>query len=148
MDVMAAVHDADDDAAAFTSSGNGDASKAILPPGSMDDDELLSKVLPRVDTAAIQAARTAIAQESASETDNSDLEYARPHTQQSLSESSLLMDQAGAAVACAADRFDSFPDAALERHERRERHERAAPRSGLESAELSRSSRSLSRVDM
>ncbi|OBR09230.1 Aureochrome1 [Colletotrichum higginsianum IMI 349063] len=141
---MAAVYDADDDAAAFTSSGNGDVSKAILPTGSMDDDELLSRVLPRVDTAAIQAARMAIAQESESESDNnSDVEYARPHTRQSLSESSLLMGQGGAS-----DRFDGFLDTALERHGRHERPERAPPRSARESVELSRPSRSLSRVDM
>ncbi|KAK6223596.1 Aureochrome1 [Colletotrichum tabaci] len=141
---MAAVYDADDDAAAFTSSGNGDVSKAILPTGSMDDDELLSRVLPRVDTAAIQAARMAIAQESESESDNnSDVEYARPHTRQSLSESSLLMGQGRAN-----DRFDGFLDTALERHGRHERHERAPPRSARESVELTRPSRSLSRVDM
>ncbi|TQN66744.1 Blue-light-activated protein [Colletotrichum shisoi] len=155
---MAAIYDTDDDAAAFTSSGNGDVSKAILPTGSMDDDELLSKVLPRVDTAAIRVARIAIA-ESDSESDNSDLEYARPHTRQSLSESSLLMGQGGGTVAAAAaaaaaaatERFDGFLDTAVERHERHgrhERHETAAPRSVQESVESSRPSRSLSRVDM
>ncbi|GKT46600.1 uncharacterized protein ColSpa_06781 [Colletotrichum spaethianum] len=73
---MGAGYDNNDDAAAFTPSGNGNASKAVLT-GSIDD-ELLSKVLPRVDTNAIEEARITIGQEF----DDSDLQ--RPLSQSSV----------------------------------------------------------------
>ncbi|KZL79721.1 blue light receptor [Colletotrichum incanum] len=135
---MAAGYDADDDAAAFTPSGNGNAPKAI-PTGSIDD-ELLSKVLPRVDTAAIEAARIAIGQES----EDSDEDYTRPQLRRSLSESSVLIGHGAVG-----DHSDSIQDTALEtRKGTAPTGPREASRSARESVELGRSSRPLSRTDM
>lgn len=125
---MAPGYDVDDSASHFGRSGNGNASKAIFTEST--DDEILSRILPRVDTSAIDAARIAIGQDS----EDSDGEPVRPLLRRSLSASSIMI---GAVI----NRPESLKDTALERTEDPFRHERDGAESIHHSRPQSRADR-------
>ncbi|KAK1979886.1 hypothetical protein LZ30DRAFT_724870 [Colletotrichum cereale] len=118
---MTPAYGADDDTAAFVTSANGQDSDP-LPAGSIDD-ELLSKVLPRVDMA-----RIAIGEGSS----ESDEDYLRRQPEPYLSKSRGLID-----YEAFEDHPDSYKDPALERRDGMTGPRRAS-RSGQESLELRR----------
>ncbi|KAF6813814.1 Aureochrome1 [Colletotrichum sojae] len=131
---MAPGYDLDDDATPLARAGNGNVLKPI-PTGTVDD-ELFARILPRVDTAAIEAARLVIGHDS----DDSDMEEARNgrHTlRRSLSESSIMAGAVG-----------SHSESGTERVGRDRDGDGHGARPGRESVELKHSSRPLSRADV
>ncbi|OLN86170.1 Blue-light-activated histidine kinase 1-like protein 4 [Colletotrichum chlorophyti] len=122
----------DDDAAPFIRSRNGNASKAISP-GTIDDD-LVSRVLPRVDTTAVEGARAAIGSESENESDEEPV--SPQQLRRSLSEPSLV---AGSVKG----HSDNLRDTATERTHA---GEASGPR--RDSAEFDHVSRPLSRAEI
>ncbi|OHF02562.1 hypothetical protein CORC01_02257 [Colletotrichum orchidophilum] len=133
---MAPGYDVDDDGPPYARSGNRNASKSVST-GSIDDD-LFTRVLPRVDTTAIETARITIGQES----EDSDEEHSRSQFRRSVSESSLILGVTG-------KDSDGLRDTALGRQERNgAMGATGKPHSARDSTELSRPSRPLSRADI
>lgn len=133
---MAPGYDVDHDGPPYSRSGNGNAAKSV-PTGPIDD-ELFTRVLPRVDTTAIETARIAIGQDS----EDSDEEHSRPQFRRSLSESSLMLGGTG-------KDSDGLRDTALGRQERNgTTGANGKSHSARDSTELSRPSRPLSRTDI
>ncbi|KXH35331.1 Aureochrome1 [Colletotrichum simmondsii] len=133
---MAPGYDVGHDGPPYSRTGNGNAAKSV-PTGPIDD-ELFTRVLPRVDTTAIETARIAIGQES----EDSDEEHSRPQFRRSLSESSLMLGGTG-------KDSDGLRDTALGRQERNGMTgANGKSHSARDSTELSRPSRPLSRTDI